>query len=184
MAVTELRFVSRNPEKVREVTAILGRVGVKVQSIDVAIEELQTDNSDRLIRHKAIAAYERVRQQLIVEHTGLHLEYLNGLPGGLTQVFWDRLLADRFASLFGNTSDPGATARTQVAYVDGKTIFVSTGEIKGRIAKAPAGPQGFQWDCVFVPSGYTQTFAEMGTTKKNEISMRRQALDKLAERLK
>src|ERR1700682_6339607 len=181
MAVTDLRFVSRNPQKVKEVQAILGRAGITVESIDVAIEELQTDNSDRLIRHKAIAAYERIRQPLIVEHTGLHLDYLNGLPGGLTQVFWDKLLAERFASLFGNTSDPSATARTQVAYVDGKTVFVSAGEIKGRTSAAPSWSQGVQGDCVFVPSGYMETFARIGSTKKNEISMRRQALDKLVE---
>ena len=44
----------------------------------------------------------------------------------------------------------------------------------------PRVDHGFQWDCVFQPDGYTETFAEMGTAKKNEISMRRKALDKFA----
>jgi len=38
---------------------------------------------------------------------------------------------------------------------------------------------GFQWDCVFVPNGHIQTFAEMGEAK-DEISMRRKALDQFA----
>ncbi|WP_268870415.1 MULTISPECIES: non-canonical purine NTP pyrophosphatase [Halopseudomonas] len=40
-------------------------------------------------------------------------------------------------------------------------------------------PPGFQWDCVFVPNGHIQTFAEMGEAK-DEISMRRKALDQFA----
>ena len=46
----------------------------------------------------------------------------------------------------------------------------------------PAGPEDFQWDCVFIPDGSTMTFAEMGTDKDN-ISMRRKALDKFAAHL-
>jgi XTP/dITP diphosphohydrolase len=37
-------------------------------------------------------------------------------------------------------------------------------------------------DCVFQPAGYSETFAEMGD-KKNSISMRRGALEKLAAHL-
>ncbi len=57
------------------------------------------------------------------------------------------------------------------------------GELRGTIASKPAGPRGFQWDCVFIPEGYDQTFAEMGE-KKNEISNRRIALDRFASFLK
>ena len=45
--------------------------------------------------------------------------------------------------------------------------FVSNNSHK--IAEAKA----FQWDCVFQPHGYEQTFAEMGEENKNSISMRR-----------
>jgi len=181
--MTKLRFVSRNPFKVAEAKVILERAGIQVVPVAFAIEEIQTDNSDRLIRQKAVAAYERLRQPLIVEHTGLHLESLEGLPGGLTQVFWDHLEADRFAEMFGRRSNPKATARTQIAYVDGKTISIFSGAIDGRIAREPRGPRRFQWDCIFIPKGHAKTFAEMGQRKKNAISMRRQALDKLAMHL-
>jgi XTP/dITP diphosphohydrolase len=45
------------------------------------------------------------------------------------------------------------------------------------------GSKDFQWDCVFVPNGYSETFAQMGD-RKNEISMRRKALDAFAAFLK
>jgi XTP/dITP diphosphohydrolase len=110
----------------------------------------------------------------------LYLDYLGGLPGGLTQIFWDTLEADRFARLFGTTQS--AKARTTIAYCDGMKIYKFEGEIEGQIVPVPRGPRDFQWDCVFQPNGETSTFAEMGV-KKNEISMRRAALDKFAAHL-
>jgi XTP/dITP diphosphohydrolase len=131
-----------------------------------------------LVRDKALKAFEYLGEPLFVEHTGLYLDYLNGLPGGLTQIVWDRLEADRFAQLFGTTDDK-VLARTVIGYVDGKKCHFFEGEISGRISSQPRGPRGFQWDCVFVPEGFDKTFAELGD-KKNEISMRKQALDKFA----
>jgi XTP/dITP diphosphohydrolase len=139
---------------------------------------LQTEDPKLLVRDKALKAFEYLGEPLFVEHTGLYLDYLNGLPGGLTQIVWDRLEADRFAQLFGTTDDK-VLARTVIGYVDGKKCHFFEGEISGRISSQPRGPRGFQWDCVFVPEGFDKTFAELGD-KKNEISMRKQALDKFA----
>jgi XTP/dITP diphosphohydrolase len=75
------------------------------------------------------------------------------------------------------------TAKTWIGYCDGRRIYQFEGEIRGRIASQPRGDRSFQWDCVFVPDGYEETFAEMGE-RKNQISMRRIALDRLAAHLK
>jgi XTP/dITP diphosphohydrolase len=117
-----------------------------------------------------------------LEHTGLYLDYLNGLPGGLTQIFWDSLRADRFAKLFGHAANR-VLAKTLIGYIDGKQFHLFEGEIAGTISLEPRGLRDFQWDCVFIPDGYTETFAELGT-QKNEISMRRKALDRFAAYLR
>jgi len=150
--------------------------------VERTIEELQTEDPRLLVRDKALKAFEYLGEPLFVEHTGLYLDYLNGLPGGLTQIFWDSLEADRFAQLFGNT-DQKALAKTVIGYIDGKKCHFFEGEISGRISSEPRGQRGFQWDCVFVPEGFDKTFAELGD-KKNEISMCRLALDKFASFLK
>jgi len=59
------------------------------------------------------------------------------------------------------------------------TCYTFEGSINGNIAPEPRGPGDFQWDCLFIPEGETHTFAEMGD-RKNEISMRRAALDRFA----
>jgi XTP/dITP diphosphohydrolase len=180
MSTTELRFVSSNPHKVAEAKVILGAIGVAVIPVPLKIDELQTLDADALVRDKLLKAFKRIGKPLFVEHTGLSLTQLNGFPGGLTQIFWDTLSADRFGELFGIPREGGAVvARTTVAYCDGKTIHTFDGECSGHIVAQPRGSRAFQWDCVFQPLGHSRTFAEMGN-EKNEISMRRLALDKLA----
>lgn len=178
----DIRFVSSNAHKIKEVQVILAPAGVTVVPASIKIQEVQTEDEKHLVRDKVLKAYQRIGRPVFVEHTGLQLPGLNGLPGGLTQVFWDRLEADRFASLVKSLGDTAVTAKTVIGYCDSRTLWYFEGIIEGTVPDVPAGNRDFQWDCVFIPKGYTQTFAELGD-KKNEISMRRKALDLFAAHL-
>jgi XTP/dITP diphosphohydrolase len=180
----ELLFVTSNPHKIEEADAILRSHDVLVKGIDLKVEELQTDNAEWLVRDKVLKAFHEVGRPLFVEHTGLYLAHLNGLPGGLTQLFWDKLEADRFAELFGQTVDTSVVARTVIGHVDGRRCRTFAGEAAGNIADTPRGPRDFQWDCCFIPEGYEETYAELGPERKNAISMRRQALESFASFLR
>lgn len=175
-----IRFLSRNAHKIAEAKTILESVGVEVVPVHLPIDELQSDDTEKIVRDKVLRAYHSLGHPVFVEQTGLLLNQMNGFPGGLTQVFWDTLKADRVSELFGGGA---VTARTRIGYCDGKQISQFEGEISGSIAREPRGDRSFQWDCVFVPDGYDQTFAEMGA-KKNDISMRRRALDTFALELR
>jgi XTP/dITP diphosphohydrolase len=172
-----LRFLSSNPNKIAEATAILSPAGFELISVEKKLDEIQSADVEFLVRDKCIRAFRLIGRPVFVEHTGLFIEALNGFPGGLTQVFWDTLGADRVASLFG-TQDGRAVARTRIGYCDGRCVHQFEGEVSGTLASEPRGDPS-QWDCVFIPEGSDQTFAEMGE-RKNEISMRRAALDRFA----
>jgi len=45
----------------------------------------------------------------------------------------------------------------------------------------PKGNFGFGWDQIFQPEAYSKSFAELTQEEKNDISMRRIALNKLKE---
>ena len=176
----ELRFLSSNRFKIAEATTILSAVGVNVIPVSAKIEELQTENTKQLVKDKLLKAYSQIGHPIFVEHTGLYLDYINGLPGGLTQIFWDKLQADKFSQIFGQFPNNSVQAKTVVGYCNGRNIYYFEGEISGCISPNPRGNKEFQWDCVFIPEGYDKTFAELGD-EKNKISMRRKALDRLAE---
>jgi XTP/dITP diphosphohydrolase len=174
-----IRFVSANPRKRAEVQAVLADAGIAVAPVDRKIEELQTQDPHRLIKAKAIRAFEEIGRPLFVEHSGLYLHALNGLPGGLTQIFWDTLQMERFVAVFGDTADPRARARSLVGYVDGRRFHWFAAELAGRIAPTPQGDPVRQWSCIFVPEGYTQTLAELEVAQP-QVSMRWRSLDALA----
>ena len=55
------------------------------------------------------------------------------------------------------------------------------GVCEGRIAFAPSGGGGFGYDPLFVPEGFSASFAELGEEVKNRISHRARALARLRE---
>lgn len=173
----EIRFVTKNPHKAKEVEAILGDIGVSIVDVNLKIHEIQTENIDDIVRDKILKAFKEIGRPVFIEHTGLYIKSLQGFPGGLTQVFWDKLEAEKFSHLLGSLEETELTAKTVIAFCDSKRIHLFDGEVEGNIAPEPKGNRDFQWDCVFVPKGYVKTFAELGD-KKNEISMRRMAFDK------
>lgn len=75
--------------------------------------------------------------------------------------------------------------RSEVCLLDeaeaGTEIFDGTCE--GQIVPAAKGARGFGYDPLFVPDGFSQTFAELGEEAKNRISHRAQAMKKLLARL-
>lgn len=179
MPSQEIRFVSSNPHKIQEVKEIFGPAGITVIPFTKKIDELQIVDTKALVKDKALKAFAYLGRPVFVEHTGLYLNYIAGLPGGLTQIFWDALQAQKFSAIFGTSPDTSVIARTVIGYVDARNVHYFEGEVHGNVAASPKGPPDFQWDCIFVPQGDSRTFAEMGQ-EKNKVSMRRVALDQFA----
>ena len=180
----DIRFVTSSKQKFREMDNILSKSEINIIHIDYNIDELQTDNIEKLVKDKALKAFRRVGKPLIVEHTGLFIKSLNGFPAGLTQIFWDTIGADKFSSTFNNSNNKTIKAKTIIGYCDGKKIYFFSGVTKGTISKTVQGDATkLKWDTIFIPNGYNQTFAQMGK-KKNKISMRRKAFDKLLKFIK
>lgn len=120
----QIRFLSNNGYKIKEAIEILKPLDVEIIPIERKIEELQTDDVRHLVEEKALNAFRSIGRPLFVEHTGLFVEKLNKLPGGLPQVFWDKLQA-KFAELFGgDIGESKAKAITTICYIDGKDFNV------------------------------------------------------------
>ena len=57
--------------------------------------------------------------------------------------------------------------------------FSSQGEINGKISNEKKGKNGFGYDPIFIPEGYTKTFGEMVPSKKMSIDHRYKAYQKI-----
>lgn len=174
----DIYFLSSNSFKINEVKTILDMSGINVHSVSKKINEIQSDDMTEIALDKALKAFQQIGRPILVEQTGLLIKDFGDLPGGLTQIFWDSLQADKFSDIFSKIGSAEVTAKTVLAFCDGKQVHIFTGEVKGHIVCPPRGNKNFQWDCIFEPIGYNKTFAELGD-KKNEISMRKIALEEL-----
>ena len=61
--------------------------------------------------------------------------------------------------------------------------YLFEGICEGEIIIQQKGLKGFGYDPVFVPNGSDKTFAEMTKAEKNQISMRKIAIQKLRKYL-
>lgn len=171
---TDIYFLTGNYNKFLEIKTFIPTL----KQLDIDLEEIQSLYADVVIKAKLNEAAKYYRAQFIVEDTSLYLDCLNGLPGPLIKWFMQALGCKglfQMAEKMGNTS---ATAKTIIGYAKNpEEIIYFEGSIKGSIC-APKGENGFGWDPVFVPYGCKKSLAEMTDKEKNEISMRRIALNK------
>lgn len=172
-------LVTSNKGKLREFKEILG---FKLENIDLDVDEIQAVEVEKVVEHKTKQAFKIIKKPVITEDTGLYFGAWKGLPGALAKLF-DKTIGYRNLCKLLNENRK-AKAQTVIGYFDGKNYESFIGEIQGTIASAPRGKNGFGWDLIFIPRGYNKTFAQMTTKEKNQISMRKIAIEKLRKFLK
>lgn len=188
----KLVFATNNAHKLEEIRAILGDK-VEILSLnDIDCHADIPETADTLQGNAALKAqyiYENYGFDCFADDTGLEVEALNGAPG---------IYSARYAGGEGHDSEANmkkllsemqdkdnrkARFRTVICLIeDGKEHFFE-GIVNGSIIRERKGGAGFGYDPVFMPDGYSETFAEMGNDEKNKISHRAIAVQKLCEYL-
>jgi non-canonical purine NTP pyrophosphatase (RdgB/HAM1 family) len=149
----------------------------------IAKVEPQQIDMEALVREKIKHARDIIPadRPFFVEHTGLIIHAWNGLPGGLTRQFMDRVCSVGICRMLDGFKDRIARVKTIIGYYYDQNSQMFEGTATGRIALEPRGTAGFGWDDIFIPEGSTRTYAEMGLKEKNRISMRSEATSRFQE---
>ncbi|MBK7390935.1 MAG: RdgB/HAM1 family non-canonical purine NTP pyrophosphatase [Bacteroidetes bacterium] len=120
----------------------------------------------------------------LADDSGLEVEALSGRPGVYSARFAgpgsnDQQNTDRLmAEMEGVTNRKARFVAVLALVLEGQE-FLFEGFVNGTIAQKQAGNSGFGYDPVFIPEGYSQTFAMLSPDLKNRLSHRRMAIDKL-----
>ena len=193
-----LVFASNNAHKLEEIRSILGdQYEVKsLKDIGCEVDIPETGNTFREnALQKATYVKEHYGYDCFADDSGLQVEALEGEPGVYSARYAqkngvsfdgnkDQANMDVLLKKMANESNRKACFRTSVALIyQGETHFFD-GIVEGKIIQEKRGNQGFGYDPLFIPNGYTQTFAELGNEIKNGISHRARAVAQLAEFLK
>lgn len=176
-----LFVATHNAHKVREIAAILPDWEI-VPDNPAGVEENAPDFvGNALVKVRAIAARHR-GDWCLADDSGLEVAALGGAPGVRSARYAGEPsdTAANNALLLKNlagVSDRRANFTCAIALVapDGTERTVE-GKCFGAIADAPSGAAGFGYDPLFVPDGFTRSFAELSSDEKNAISHRGRAL--------
>lgn len=175
-----LLFATGNKNKLREFQEILG---MEMVSVDIDLDEIQEIEIDKIIEHKAREAFKKLGKPVLVEDTGLAFDAWGGLPGGLVKWFMHSVDNEGVLKMMKDFENRHATAITVVGVYDGNELIIEKGEVRGVVPYEIKGEGGFGWDPIFVPEGFTLSFAEMSAEEKNSCSMRKIAAEALKKRL-
>ncbi len=185
-------FATNNAHKLDEVRLVVGQKFEVVSLRECGITEDIPENEPTLEGNalaKARYIYARTGFDCFADDTGLEVDALGGEPGvrsaryatdGHDDEANKRLLLERMAG----AKSRAAQFRTAVALILGGEEHLFEGVVRGTISTSQQGEGGFGYDPLFVPDGYTSTFAQMSAEEKNAISHRGRAVRKLAEFLK
>ncbi len=187
----KLVFATNNKHKLEEARAILGeRVEVislnELGCYDDIPETATTLEGNSHLKAQYIAEHFGV--DCFADDTGLEIEALNGEPGVYSARYAGEPANDannriKVLEKLQGIANRKARFRTVITLIlQGEEIQVE-GEVRGQIAESESGTMGFGYDSIFIPEGYTETFATLGEVEKNKISHRGRALARLCEYL-
>ena len=173
-----LCLLSGNSHKLREISVVAGSMGWTLTMCEGAQKlEVQSDMLEEVV---LFAARSAGLPGSIVEDSGLFVSSLNGFPGPYSSYVYSTIGDAGLLRLMEGVEDRRAYFESAIAYTDARgNIRVFTGRVYGVIAEEPVGSGGFGFDPIFIPAGYSKTFAEMGLEEKSWISHRGIAISRL-----
>jgi inosine triphosphate pyrophosphatase len=201
-----ITFVTGNAKKLQEMATLMsldelpscdeeacsvfdeeeGKNRLVLVAADMDLPELQGDPEEVAIE-KAMVAYSIIGGPVLVEDSSLCFNALNGLPGVYIKWFMRKLGADGLVRLLESYEDRSAYAVCIFAYFNPAAGHAEPQLFVGRTDGKIVAPRGeakgkYDFDTVFEPDeGKGHTYAEMGLERKNEISQRSRALEKLKQ---
>jgi XTP/dITP diphosphohydrolase len=195
MTASRLVLATRNEHKVVELQRILAaaQLPAEVMALDSfadvpeVAETGTTFAENALLKARAVAAATGL--VAVADDSGLCVDVLGGSPGVFSARWAGRHGDDRanLELLLAQLSDVPDVARAAhftcaaaVARPDGSATSV-LGELHGALTREPRGSNGFGYDPIFVPDGYSRTTAEMTPEEKDAISHRGKAFRALVE---
>jgi XTP/dITP diphosphohydrolase len=193
--LNKLLIATNNRHKVDEIKYLIASLSFDVLSLRDVHNAPATDEDQPTLEgnalKKAREAFKATGLLSLADDTGLECYYLELAPGvisaryaGENATYADNNRKLLWAMKGVSPRHRNARFRTVVAVVGKNIEKVFEGRVEGRILEQPRGTNGFGYDPLFVPKGYTKTYAELTIEEKNTLSHRAEAINKAAEFLR
>ena len=181
----QLVLATHNLHKVKELQRILGPSldGIELLAYEgpSPVEDGDSFEANALIKARAAAAFTGL--PAIADDSGISVDALGGAPGIDSADYSgerdDTANVAHLLAALGDAPDRAARFTCAAALVNGTDEFVELGIWPGTVLHEPAGPNGFGYDPIFKPAGFSVSAAELRPDEKNAISHRALAFRQL-----
>jgi XTP/dITP diphosphohydrolase len=187
----QIVIASRNEGKIKEIKNALH--GMDIEFLSLAdfpdIPDVEEDGStfDDNAMKKAQAVFEHVKITTLADDSGLEVKHLQNQPGVRSKRYagenaTDEQNNDKLLKELDGIDIDNRRARFRSVIVLYNSLLNNIsfeGKCDGYVIEERKGLNGFGYDPLFVPEGYTKTFAELDLVTKNKISHRGRALRNL-----
>lgn len=188
----QLVFASNNPNKIKEIQLLLPKEITILSLKDIGCLEDIPETAPTIEGNaiqKANYVTEKYGYACFADDTGLEVEALNGEPGVFSARYAGKQknAEDNMNKLLSNLAEKEnrkGQFKTVICLNLNGNQHLFEGIIKGEIINEKRGSEGFGYDPIFIPNGYSKTFSEMPIDQKSKISHRGLAVEKLVAFLK
>jgi XTP/dITP diphosphohydrolase len=191
-----LHLASGNAHKAQELQALAAAAGLPLEIVSAravggmpeVVEDTGTFAGNARKKARALQAALPAGAWVLADDSGVCVDALDGGPG-VESAYYAGPQHDAAANLakLADAMRGVPEARRGAHFLcvllvlgPGVEEQVFEGFCRGRLLPEPRGGQGFGYDPLFVPDGYTESYAELGEPVKNVISHRARAWQKLA----
>ena len=188
----KLVFATNNKHKLEEIRAILGDKIELLSLNDINCHDDIPETADTLQGNALIKAryiYDKFGMNCFADDTGLEVDSLGGEPGVYSARYAGeecdpKANMNKLLDNLTEKTDRNAQFRTVIALIIDGEEKLFEGNVKGIISNEKMGDAGFGYDPIFIPEGFSESFAQMSSEMKNSISHRYRATEKLCKYLK
>ena len=187
-----LLIATHNPGKVREFRNLLRDLPLRLAALSDFPDIPEVKETGKTFKDnayiKAVGYAIASQSRVLADDSGLEVDVLGGAPGVLSARFAGDYTtsAEKIARLLAaiDAADDGdrrARFVSHIALADpaGTVLYEAEGVCEGTIAESPKGSNGFGYDPIFIPVGFTETFGELDHNVKQRISHRALAVAKI-----
>ena len=122
-----------------------------------------------------------IQGNYFVEDAGFFVDELKEFPGVFSSYIQEMIGNEGVLKLMKNVTERDASFRSVIALKLNDTTYTFHGRVDGAVSHDIRGSKGFGYDPIFIPDGLDQTFAEISMKKKNSMSHRIRALQKMCD---
>lgn len=192
----ELLIATKNAGKIREIEKLLADLPITLRNVGEFTNLIEPEETGATFAENATlkAKYyaEKTGIWSLADDSGLEVEALEWRPGVFSARYGgaDATNEEKIAKLLNELEQTDSNSRLArfvcsmvIADKSGEIQFLTEGVCQGEIAFIPQGSNGFGYDPVFVPKGFSQTFGQLSGEIKHKISHRSRAIEKIIKYL-